>query len=203
MNQIEIDLKKEIIPEIGLGGISLGMNIFFLKKSFEKCFTDWNGAIGWSETKKIKFEFYNPFISNYIITYKQTIDIYVNTFLGKVVGLVAKKGYRGKVWNKVSIGCKASTIEDCATRNGFQFDMNNVGLTDGMLHYFSEGVSIKFKVGQSDEDGIDSKAHWNQLMGRRIKSITLWRNDLGVSIGQTDFPEEWIGTAPEKIGLEK
>ncbi|CAN0524108.1 unnamed protein product, partial [Scytosiphon promiscuus] len=112
MTQININLKENIIPEKGLGGITLGMNIFFLKECLKECFRDWDRAIGWKETKKVKFEFYDPFISNYIITYKQTIDIYVNTFLGKVVGLTSRKGYKGKVWGKVQIGDKAKRIKE-------------------------------------------------------------------------------------------
>ena len=180
MTQIQINLRDDIIPEKGLGGITLGMNIFFLKECFTDCFTDWDGAIGWKETKKIKFEFKNPFIDSYTIVYRQAIDIYVNPFLGKVLGLKATKGYKGKLWGKISLGDRIKKVEEYADQHNFQFDINNTTLTDGSLGCISNGIFIQFEIASSG-DFIESEEHWKGLMRRRIKSITLFQDNLSNS----------------------
>ena len=91
-----IDPSWPILPGQGFGPLQLGLPIFFLRKAFLASYRVGEAVIdsanpeGWSGQISV------PELELLVIR-AGAVDIVVNSFLGKVCGLRAKEGFRGRL----------------------------------------------------------------------------------------------------------
>lgn len=157
---LEIDIKDEIKPNIGVGNIKLGMNInnFYvnIKSEYSSFFKHWNYTLG----KNRDISFIN-------LNYRNKIDLIFKTSSGKLGSVELRKGYKGLLWNMIKV--ESSCKDFLKVKN---LDVNKFGIADGLL-VFKQYPNLIFEIGDN-EDHLEL----DEVLERKIRSITLWDRDV-------------------------
>lgn len=153
---IEINIKDEIKPNIGVGNIRLGMNIssFFktIKSEYSNFFKLWDYTLG----KSGDISFIN-------LNYKNKVNLIFKTSSGKLGSIELRKGYKGLLWD--TIGIESSCREFLKVNN---LKVNDFSIADGLL-VFKQYPDLIFEIGDN-EDFLEL----DEILKKKIRSIILW-----------------------------
>lgn len=197
-----IDPFWPIVPGKGFGPLALGLPLFFLRRAFLDSYRvgaaaiDPASAAGWSA------QISPPELELLVIRVPGVVDIFANSFLGKVSGLRARGGYRGRLWEVGGVGDVAGPLHEACERRSLEL----VELCEGRLEYRFQEASpfwLSLEVGGEEEDGISSGAEWSELLSRPVRAIEIHDDRLRSAMGAYDFPAAWLDSRPDQVGLAK
>lgn len=187
-----IDINEPIYND-GAGDLKLGLNIFFLRELYINSFKR-NNYFSLENRRDWWTEINDLFIQDLTLHYQNIIEIYSNIFMGKIGGIKFKEGYKGKLWDKIRIGDKVSTL--------FKENKNAefIELCEGYLYfvYPDSTFTLRVRVGDDDLDYVETD---EELMNYDIQEFFIYDDSLSLSVGEFDFPESWKNSSPYNIGV--
>lgn len=185
--QIEkIDLSAPIIPNHRLGGIELGMNIFYLRKIYKKSHTNWRGEIFEKYNKDFSTEVSAPFLESISLNYKGLIDINVNLFIGRIYQLTVYKGYKGKIWNSIKVG---DTIKDI-----LRVHPNSEYWIEEEYFCLKNEPDVLFVIAEYGEhkDYLEDVENEKELLKTKIRGIRIFNKNISApAIDLEEMPKSW------------
>ncbi|MEI7801117.1 MAG: hypothetical protein WCI97_00590 [Bacteroidota bacterium] len=173
MNIKRIDINADIVPNKGIGDIMLLDNAFSLRQLILSN-TLSEQDIEWT------FETEKQFPDWLTLNYKGILLVGVNIYLGKIISLTVRNGFKGKIFSKISIGSK---VEDLMRiDNNFYYDESDEYILHKTDFNIRFDIDLKERINFTNADISNSK----------IKEITILNHKLSTtSISSTEFPLEW------------
>jgi hypothetical protein len=169
----KIDFDSPIIPGQGIGEIKLLENAFSLRKLIlTNTLSGQN--IDWTFTTEKQFPDWLT------LNYRDILLVSVNVYTGKIISLTVRKGFKGKIFQQISIG---SYVKDLfKIDNDFYYDEGD----EYILH--KTNFDIRFDLDLKNRINFTDK----EVEESRITEITILNHEQSsIIVGATVFPKEW------------
>ncbi|HLP14537.1 MAG TPA: hypothetical protein VK177_21580 [Flavobacteriales bacterium] len=169
----KIDFDSPIIPGQGIGEIKLLENAFSLRQLIlSNTLSGQN--IDWIFTTEKQFPDWLT------LNYRDIFLVGVNIYTGKITSLTVRQGFKGKIFQQISIG---SYVKDLfKLDNDFYYDESD----EYILH--KTNFDIRFDIDLKNRISFTD----NEVEESRITEITILNHEQSSTIiGATEFPKEW------------